>query len=213
MSFWTSPEGRLRENQSRLCKVKGCNKPRHRYAGYCGYHNWKKCAYGDPANGRRWRPKEFEHELIQVRKLITCNQDHPGIFRAILFLDSWINSACEREGILAQKYCFRLHDEGIKGVDILPHLCAIAVHSLNNPWSLGTDNPLTYALGLAFMTQRKNTLGYNTEKGIPYPLRRQVGKHIRSNLDHLFFNFASSVKEMNREQEEARKEMSQRLNL
>lgn len=181
-------------NESLQCNVKGCTLHRMGFSAYCGTHHARKTHYGDPDVGKRWPPKTYERESLKVKLLFDANKDHPGIIQGIMFFQDWLDKACSVGHQLGQRHMLRLHDEGITGLELLMECASVYLLSSQNPWALPTEEPLTYALGLAVLCKSKMfKTGCCSARHVKPKERRQVGKYIRDSIGILLHNIYKSI--------------------
>lgn len=202
---------RLLDNQSKPCNVRGCIQPRLGFSLYCSPHNHRKVQYGTPT-GRRFLPKDFEFDVARVREIIQANIDHPGVQLGIQFFTDWLEAACTVRGVLARKHFLRLYDEGITAEELLIDCAGIWIYSFANPRQLPSEDPLTFALGIAVLTKARNKRGCVSCQKLPVAERRNVGLRIRQNLGSLFMNIFGMIRKREAEEEIRRNAMVEPLN-
>lgn len=208
MSKRASFRERQRENEHRMCKAKNCNLHRAGMSGYCSTHQHRMTHYGDP-DGHRWYPKEYEQERLKVKLLLEANPDHAGIKQGIQFFQGWIEKACTIGGQLAQKHLMRLQDERITPEMLLEECASIWLLSYLNPWTLPTELPLTYALGIALLCKSlRYKVGCVSVREVNPKLRREVGQYVRNSIGLLLMNIYKSIERADSEAAERRKEMA-----
>lgn len=188
-----SYRARLEANQVQPCIVPGCKAKRIHFSKYCAVHSQRGYQYGHP-EGRRIRPKEYEEELAEVRKVIEQNRDHEGIQIAVRFFDDWLQCAAEgKPGVLASDHFFRLYQEGVTGEDLLIESAAIYLFQKRNPQILLLGRSLDIATALAVLCKRKNRMGYGAKKYVKVEARRNVGSKIAREVGLMLMNIADSI--------------------
>ena len=201
-----------RVNELGMCSIKGCPYHRCGVSKLCSRHLNKRARYGDPL-GVKIQPKIYEDAKVKVNLLLSANPDHPGIKRGIGFFDTWLSDACTKDGVMAQREFLRLYDEGVTGKELFIECASIWIFSFTNPWTLETDKPLTFALGIGVLCFSKRfRSGSKSTSGLGFVLRRTVGEHIRRNLSTMFMNFLKAVKQSQMEADELKAQFNQPLN-
>lgn len=189
----------IRDNEQKLCKAKGCGRHRDSWSAHCGMHNTRLCSYGS-VEGRRIKPREYQMERLKVQHLLEVNSQHPGILQAQEFFSQWLEQAFVGK-VLARKHLLRLHDEGIKPVELLEEIASVYLYSFLYPWALPEGLPLDYAVAIAVLAKSARRCGYTSIKDLKFTIRRQVGVYIRERIGRLLFNIVSTIRKQ--EEQEA----------
>jgi hypothetical protein len=138
--------GRLRDNESRPCRVKGCSRNRLHFNQYCRLHQNRKYALG-AADSRPIKRAEYRDAWIIVEKFVRAHQAHPRIIEGIADLEKWMTDAQLGRPVPGQKTVALLADKGAVAHPgmVLNEILAVALHSsifdnpaTRAPWLLAT---------------------------------------------------------------------------
>jgi len=187
-------------NQLKKCELPECNKRRRGLSRFCHYHRTKFQRYGDP-NGKSYIPSTWNNERSEVIELLALNADHPGITRAIEFLDRWI-FGCGRGVGVGHECIDQLHISQVTGRQVLTEITAIYLFSLRNPHRIFTKryyhrkHHYYYESHLFMLMARKVILMVpGKSQNLKHLTVRHIARHLRKNLGVLIDNVARSIEE------------------
>lgn len=216
MSYKNSIKQALSRNQSKKCKVPGCQRNRSYLSGYCNRHHNRVYEWGHP-EGRCVYPKEYAKEKDHVKELIAKNPDHPGIKRAVTFFESWMKLAMDNQSPGSHELSW-LHYSGVTGLDCLIESAAVWLYFWKDPTGYrDTGMYLTYTLAhrLFMLAPRETTGSYighggrqrNHKHHIRSKAKKAVGEQIKRTLLPLFISIHLAVQKKEEAQKQAHEDL------
>jgi len=197
----------ISDNSSKLCKVKGCSRRRHRISGYCAPHSTINNVFGSPYH-KKLLANHYSIERQEVRELVELNllHSHSGILWAIDWLDKWLSDAYDdKPHVVSKDHFRRLKDAGVTGKDILIECCALYLYHVRRPDRIVTDRHLIYCLGSRVI---RLSPYWGKTSG---PEHRKVGERLKQTIGPLLVSVSWAIEKRERADNQRLKALGQPL--
>jgi hypothetical protein len=144
--------GSIAANQRFWCCVNGCDGRRFKLQPYCIKHHERNRNTGDP-NGSTPDPRQWAWERKAVTDLFETNPDHPGLTRALAYLDTWTQRAtsADHQGNHWAQEVARVVRHGVSSKAILVELCAAWSYLERCKRAVPSDRALKFSLSHAVL--------------------------------------------------------------
>lgn len=196
--------GSITANQRLWCCVDGCDGHRFKLQRYCLRHYERNRRTGDP-NGFTPDPRQWAWERKAVSDLFEANPQHPGLLRALAYLDTWTQKASleDRPGNHWAQEVARVVRHGVTSKAILIELCAAWSWLQRRKHAVPSDRALKFSLSHAVfkLAPRPVRVGaWNaTRPGKERPVKahwralEEVGGHLQGVLSALLVNVHEAI--------------------
>jgi hypothetical protein len=193
---------KVKMNQMRICSVDSCQNNRFQVSPYCNKHCKIHYYHGHPT-AERITKADYAIDRSQAESIINLNKDHPGIIRAINFIEhaitfpAWFNTP---------RLLLRL--SGVDPIDILIDTCGLYHFSTYSP-QIKSDRHRIYAIGNKILRSIPFTESYALHGGH----FRDVGNHFNENIGMMWIMVSRAIDEVSRKHEAALIDYNQPLEI